>query len=491
MSKFLVALACAFPVILVGCGGGSSSAPLLTSPSSPVTSPAGSSSSSTTPTSQTISFTSASLALGSTVQLQGSASSGLPVTYASQTPSTCSVSGSNVTALALGSCTLTANQAGNSTFSAASQVQIIVPVLKAQSINGFAAPSLSNGAITVLNPIATSGLPVYIFSLTQGVCTVTHNIAIYVASTGTCTLQAYQGGDDQYAAAPILTVSTTVTASNTSLIHNAVLASWLTTPQAGSTTASAIGPEGIYISYNNNTANSSGAIAFIDQSNNINYNDFYGFLSGSLTINSTDSTWTLNSSPTYYPSANNTTTTSSTAITANGSFVAQQSFMASVESFLTVPTVKSDGTTTTSLLYLAYSKDNGYAASQSSVAGSWLYNDGRKQFNLTIDNAGIITGTEVDNLGGVCNVSGSILQTESGSQHNMYSVSLSAADGLGVDGSAAFCNLSKVSPYKGLAALQFVKAGLNDSNGYLPLLVLLAQSTASSNPLTLTFLNPS
>ncbi|MDE2421344.1 MAG: hypothetical protein KGO49_09225 [Gammaproteobacteria bacterium] len=485
MSKFLVALACVLPAVLVGCGGGSSSAPLLTSPSDPVTNPAGSSSSSTTPTSQTITFSVAALAVGSTVQLQGSASSGLPVIYASQTPTTCSVSGSNVTALALGSCTLTANQAGNASFSAASQVQVVVPVLKAQSITGFTVPSLSSGTIAVLNPIATSGLPVYILSLTQGVCTVNQNIAIYAGTTGTCTLQAFQAGNGQYAASPALTVSTTVTASNTSLTTNAVLAPWITAgAQAGSTAAdSTTSVEGIY----NNKAY---AFALIDGANNFSFYDFYGFLFGSFTPNSTSQTWVLNSSPTYYPTIYNPSTTSSTTITANGTFVPKQTFAAAVQSFATFPTFEADGTTSSSLLYLTYSKDNGYAASQSSVAGNWLYNDGTNQFNLKVDNAGVITGTEVDTVGGVCNLSGSIVQAESGSQHNMYSVSLSAADGVGVDGSKAFCNLNKANPYKGLAALQFLKAGTNDSNGYLPSLVLLTQDAATSHTLKLTFLNP-
>lgn len=485
MSKILVALAFALPVILVGCGGGSSPAALLTSSSNSGASSTGSSSSSsTTPTSQTITFNMAALAVGSTVQLQATASSGLPITYASQSPSTCTVSGSTVTAVALGSCTLTADQAGNASFKAASQVQIIVPVLKAQTITNFAAPSLSSQALVVLSPNATSGLPVTITSLTQAVCTVNQNIAIYAVTTGTCTLQASQSGSGQYAAAPSLTVTTTVTASDSSLAKNAVLASWITTPQTGSTTAdSTTSLEGIY-------TNSSGSFAFIDSANYFNFYDFYGLLFGSFTADSTNGTWVLNSSPNYYPSAYNTSTTSSTVITANGNFSAKQSFTALVQSFVTVSTLEADGKTSTSLLYLTYSKDNGYAASQSSVAGNWLYNDGSYQFNLTVDNTGAITGTEVDTVGGACSLSGTITLADSGSQHNMYSISLSAVDGVAVDGSKAFCNIDKVNPYKGLAALRFVQAGANDSNGYLPSLVLLAQDAATSNPIKLIFLKP-
>jgi len=486
MSKILVALAFAFPVALVGCGGGSSPASQLTSPSNPETNSGGSSSSSSSgsPSSQTISLAVAALAVGSTVQLQGYASSGLPVIYASQTPSTCSVTGNTVTALALGSCTLTANQAGNSSFNAAPQVQIVVPVLKFQSINNIIVPSLSNGSLVVLNPTATSGLPVTITTLTPGVCTVTQNIAIYALQTGVCTLQAFQLGNSQYAAASSSTVSTTVTASDNTLAKNAVLATWITTPQAGSTTAdSTTSLEGIY---NNN----SGSFAFIDSANSFNFYDFYGLLFGSFTANSTNGTWVLNSSPNYYPSAYNTSTTSSTVITANGNYSEKQSFTALAQSFVTLSTLEADGKTPTSLLYLTYSKDNGYAASQSSVAGNWLYNDGSYQFNLTVDNTGAITGTEVDTVGGACSLSGAITLADSGSQHNMYSISLSAVDGVAADGSKAFCNIDKVNPYKGLAALRFVQAGANDSNGYLPSLVLLAQDAATSKPIKLIFLKP-
>lgn len=485
MSKVLVALAFALPVVLVGCGGGSASAPLLTSPSNPASSTgSSSSSSSTTPATQTITFGMAALAVGSTVQLQATASSGLPVTYASQSSSICSVSGSSVTALALGSCTLTANQAGNASFKAAPQVQIIVPVLKSQSITNFAAPSLSSQAVVVLSPNATSGLPVTITPLTPAVCTVNQNIAIYAITTGTCTLQASQSGNGQYAAAPSLTVTTTVTVSDSSLAQNAVLASWITTPQTGSTTAdSTTSLEGIY-------SNNSGSFAFIDSANNFSFYDFYGLLFGAITVNSTNGTWVLNSSPNYYPSAYNTSTTSSTVITANGNFSAKQSFAALVQSFITLSTLEADGKTPTSLLYLTYSKDNGYAASQSSIAGDWLYNDGSYQFNMKVDNTGAITGTEVDTVGGVCSLSGTMVLADSGSQHNMYSVSLNAADGIAGDGSKAFCNIDKVNPYKGLAALRFIPAGASDANGYLPSLVLLAQDAVTSKPIKLIFLRP-
>lgn len=75
------------------------------------------------PTSQSITFGAApaNLHVGDTGQLSATASSGLPVTYISTTPTICSVSGSTVSGIAAGSCTVVANQAGNASYSAAAQ----------------------------------------------------------------------------------------------------------------------------------------------------------------------------------------------------------------------------------------------------------------------------------------------------------------------------------------------------------------------------------
>ncbi len=51
--------------------------------------------------------------VGSSIALSATASSGLPVAYSSLTTSTCSTNGSQVTALALGTCTVAADQPGN------------------------------------------------------------------------------------------------------------------------------------------------------------------------------------------------------------------------------------------------------------------------------------------------------------------------------------------------------------------------------------------
>src|SRR5262249_10656322 len=62
------------------------------------------------------------LSPGDTMTLTASASSGLAVTFSSQTSSICSVSGNTLTVIQIGTCTVAADQAGDSFWLAASTV---------------------------------------------------------------------------------------------------------------------------------------------------------------------------------------------------------------------------------------------------------------------------------------------------------------------------------------------------------------------------------
>ena len=90
---------------------------------------------------QTITFNSPGnfLAVGSSLPLSATASSGLTVTFSSLTPGTCSVAGSTVTGNTVGTCTVAANQAGNGTFAAAQQVTRQLQTVAAANI-----PRLAN-----------------------------------------------------------------------------------------------------------------------------------------------------------------------------------------------------------------------------------------------------------------------------------------------------------------------------------------------------------
>ena len=86
-------------------------------------------------TSQSITFGAApTVVVGGSASLSASASSGLPVTFSSLTPSVCTISGSVVSGIAVGTCNIAANQAGNGSYSTAPQVTQSFAVVVAGNI---------------------------------------------------------------------------------------------------------------------------------------------------------------------------------------------------------------------------------------------------------------------------------------------------------------------------------------------------------------------
>ena len=103
-----------FEVTAVYRGGQSPAAPEASATTASVKS---------TPQPQVVSFSPlASHAVGVSFTVSASASSGLPVSFDSQTPHVCAVSGSTVTTLAAGQCDIQAAQAGNADFHPAAVV---------------------------------------------------------------------------------------------------------------------------------------------------------------------------------------------------------------------------------------------------------------------------------------------------------------------------------------------------------------------------------
>jgi hypothetical protein len=90
-----------------------------------------------------------SVSVGGTGTVSATASSGLPVTFTSLSTAVCTVSGSTVTGLALGTCTIVGNQPGNSSTSPAPQVT------QSFSITGIPPAPPTITSITVGNGSAT------------------------------------------------------------------------------------------------------------------------------------------------------------------------------------------------------------------------------------------------------------------------------------------------------------------------------------------------
>jgi hypothetical protein len=149
---------------------------------------------------------------GVSFTVSASASSGLLVSFRSDTPGVCSVSGPVVTTVQPGTCTITATQDGNADFAPAPdqtqsfQVDRAVGRLRQQSITFLRPADVTAGRPDRLSASASSGLTVSFRSDTPGVCSVSGPVATTV-QPGTCTITASQAGNTRYAPAPDQTQS--------------------------------------------------------------------------------------------------------------------------------------------------------------------------------------------------------------------------------------------------------------------------------------------
>ena len=151
---------------------------------------------------------------GTPPALSATASSGLTVAFTSATAGVCTVSGTTVTLVAPGTCTINANQAGDGTYAAAPQVQQSFGVsYRSQSISfdALAGATLGVSSAPLIRGSASSGLGVTFSSTTPGVCSVSGTI-ISMLNPGTCTISASQSGNATYSAAASVSQSFSITA---------------------------------------------------------------------------------------------------------------------------------------------------------------------------------------------------------------------------------------------------------------------------------------
>jgi hypothetical protein len=139
-------------------------------------------------------------------------------TVDSSSEGACTISGlSTVTFVAAGTCTIDANQAGGGEYAAAPQAQQALPVRKTQTVSFTstppAPPVVAGPNYDVTATGGASGKPVTfrIDASTSTVCMISGSTVSFVAA-GTCTIDANQAGDSNYAPAPQATQSFTVAA---------------------------------------------------------------------------------------------------------------------------------------------------------------------------------------------------------------------------------------------------------------------------------------
>jgi hypothetical protein len=188
------------------------------------------------PGDQTITFTSTPPANaknhGPNYIVAATASSGLTVSFTidAGSASVCSISGSTVSFIGAGTCTIDANQGGNADYNAAPQKQQPVTVAPGDQTITFTSTPPTNatpgiGSYTV-TATATSGLTVTftIDASASSVCSISGSTVSFTAD-GTCVVDAHQAGDSNWNAAPQVqqsfVVDTPPTVNSTSPASNA------------------------------------------------------------------------------------------------------------------------------------------------------------------------------------------------------------------------------------------------------------------------------
>ena len=141
-----------------------------------------------------------------TIAPTATASSGLPVSYSSLSTGTCTVSGTTVTIVAAGICTIAADQAGDASYAAAPQVTRAVTIAKAaQSIvfGGFSNHTFGDTPFFVSASGGGSGNPVVFTSQTPAVCTTsgTNGTLVTLVAAGSCSVDLFLAGNANYLAA--------------------------------------------------------------------------------------------------------------------------------------------------------------------------------------------------------------------------------------------------------------------------------------------------
>jgi hypothetical protein len=163
----------------------------------------------------------------SPVTVSATAALGLTVTFTTTTPPVCTPGGTNgatITLIATGTCTVVAHQAGDTNYSAATDVpqSFTVGNGKADQTITFgvlADKTLAQSPVTV-SATASSNLAVTFTTTTPAVCTAggKSGATISLVAAGTCTVQAAQAGGPSYNPAPSVTRSFTVTKADQTIL---------------------------------------------------------------------------------------------------------------------------------------------------------------------------------------------------------------------------------------------------------------------------------
>ena len=181
--------------------------------------------------------------------VSATASSGLAVSFVS-TPAYCTVSGSTVTLVAVGTCTIQAKQAGNTNWAAATPVSQSFHVQRSQTITFGALPNQPFGtAPFTLTASASSGLSVSFVS-SGAACTLS-GATVTLVAVGVCSIEATQPGNATYAAAMPVSQSFQVTKASQTIAFGPLSSQSFGAPPF---TVSATSSSGLAVSFASTTA---------------------------------------------------------------------------------------------------------------------------------------------------------------------------------------------------------------------------------------------
>jgi PKD repeat protein len=153
--------------------------------------------------------------------VSAAASSGLPVSLASETPEACRMEGATVSFIEPRVCTIEVNQPGNAEYGAAPQARQSFTIGKGSQLIRFTsslpASATVHGTTSTVSATASSGLTVSLSVHTPTVCSLEGSTVSFIGA-GTCTIEANQAGTSDYDAAPQVQQSVVVRALVTSHI---------------------------------------------------------------------------------------------------------------------------------------------------------------------------------------------------------------------------------------------------------------------------------
>ena len=154
--------------------------------------------------------------------------SGNPVTFTTTNASVCTATGSNgstITIVSAGSCTVRAGQAGNTNYSAATNVDQSFSIAQASQVISFdplGSKTFGDAAFTVSAIGGGSGNPVTFTTTNASICTATgtNGSTITIVSVGSCTVRASQAGNTNYTAAANVDQSFTIAQASQTILFD-------------------------------------------------------------------------------------------------------------------------------------------------------------------------------------------------------------------------------------------------------------------------------